>query len=76
MTGLSDMQRLAIACGNEPYGDEQVCERCAGSGLIGCRTTFPCSYVGPGPVPEEARGVYETKCDECRGYGHVARAES
>lgn len=32
--GLSDMQRLAIACGNEPYADDKVCPTCSGKGHV------------------------------------------
>ena len=47
------------------------CERCAGSGMIACSTSYPCSYVGPGPVPGYARNVYEAECDACGGNGYV-----
>lgn len=45
------------------------CERCVGSGEIGLRNNFHPSYVGPGPVPDDARGVFAARCDECRGTG-------
>jgi hypothetical protein len=32
--GLSDMQRLAISCGNEPYADDKVCPTCGGKGHV------------------------------------------
>lgn len=32
--GLSDQQRLAIACGNEPYADDKVCPECKGLGYV------------------------------------------
>lgn len=32
--GLSDQQRLAIACGNEPYADDNVCPNCRGFGYV------------------------------------------
>ena len=32
--GLTDMQRLAIQCGNEPYADYRVCHTCAGCGHV------------------------------------------
>ena len=32
--GLTSMQRLAIACGNEPYADERICPTCDGSGHV------------------------------------------
>jgi hypothetical protein len=43
------------------------CERCKGSGITGHRLSG--TYVGPGPVPEDARGFYEARCEECRGSG-------
>lgn len=49
----------------------QDCERCAGSGVIGLRNTFPMTYVGPGPVPDCARNITETKCDACYGGGNA-----
>ncbi len=33
-SGLTDMQRLAIACGNHPYSDDKVCPQCNGSGTV------------------------------------------
>ena len=50
---------------------EAICERCNGYGGIVCRTTLPCSYVGPGPAPDDAQGVCERKCDWCLGAGTV-----
>lgn len=32
--GLSDMQRFAISCGNEPYADDKVCPTCNGRGCV------------------------------------------
>ena len=32
--GLSDTQRLAIACGNVPYEDDKVCPQCSGRGYV------------------------------------------
>lgn len=32
--GLTDMQRLAIQCGNEPYADDKVCPTCKGCGHV------------------------------------------
>lgn len=52
-------------------GETAQCERCKGSGEIGCRTR-DAGYVGAGPVPEDARGVFAARCDECRGSGRVA----
>jgi len=46
-------------------GPVPVCERCNGTGLIGRRNVYPLAYVGPGPVPEDARGVFEAECDYC-----------
>ena len=42
-----------------------ICDKCEDSGLIGVRNTFPMSYVGPGPVPDDARGVCEVRCSYC-----------
>ena len=53
--------------------DTKKCERCNGTGEIGRRTTFPLSYIGPGPVPEDATNAFAAKCDECDGRGYVAR---
>lgn len=33
-SGLSDIQRLAISCGNEPYADDKVCPNCKGLGYV------------------------------------------
>ena len=69
---MSDNYPSATWLPDDPGPDTRVkCEHCKGSGLIGWRNTFPASYVGPGPVPEDARGVYETQCDECSGNGWV-----
>lgn len=32
--GLSNMQRVAIACGNDAYADESVCPQCHGRGHV------------------------------------------
>lgn len=32
--GLSDQQRLAIACGNGDYADDKVCPQCSGHGYV------------------------------------------
>lgn len=47
------------------------CPRCDGSGEIAVRTTYPMSEVGPGPAPEDARGVCATPCPDCAGHGVV-----
>ena len=49
--------------------DRQKCEHCNGSGEVAVSIYFPMSYLGPGPVPESARGVTSRKCDECNGDG-------
>ena len=33
MPGLTDLQRLAIKCGNIPYEDDMVCPKCKGDGI-------------------------------------------
>jgi DnaJ-class molecular chaperone len=53
---------------DDTLGSERECERCNGSGLIGLRARTG-TYVAPGPIPEDARGVFETICDVCRGSG-------
>lgn len=40
------------------------CERCNDTGVIGVWIRSG-NYRAPGPVPEDARGTYETWCDEC-----------
>ena len=47
------------------------CRRCRGSGEIAYRNTFPMTETGPGPVPEDARGVTARKCPACNGTGVV-----
>lgn len=55
--------------------DIEECKRCNGSGEIARRTTYPLSYVGPGPVPEDARNVCGVTCDVCLGMGYVETEE-
>ena len=38
------------------------CDRCNDSGTIACRSRDG-SYRCPGPVPDDARGVFESYCD-------------
>lgn len=59
----------------EEIMDIEECKRCNGSGEIARRTTYPLSYVGPGPVPEDARNVCGVTCDECLGMGYVETEE-
>lgn len=55
--------------------DVEECPRCNGSGEIAVSTrTF--QFRAPGPVPEDARGVVATKCDECRGTGYVEKSST
>ncbi len=44
---------------------EPDCERCNDTGWIVVRTSFPMSYVGPGPCPEYATGVTNVRCRDC-----------
>ena len=53
---------MAQVLPGEPSGP--VCERCNDSGTIAISTAH-LTYRGPGPVPEDARGVCEVVCD-CR----------
>lgn len=32
--GLTDLQRLALQCGNVPYEDDKVCPKCDGRGYV------------------------------------------
>jgi DnaJ-class molecular chaperone len=50
---------------------DRDCPRCNGSGEIARRNGFSQTEVGPGPVPEDARGVYGAKCPGCDGMGVV-----
>lgn len=50
------------------------CELCNDTGLVARRNTYPCAYVCPGPVPEDARNVYEAYC-ECETGNAMWRAE-
>lgn len=38
--GLSNSQRCALSCGNEPYADFHVCKACSGSGYVPMGTQF------------------------------------
>lgn len=51
------------------------CERCAGSGQIARSIHFPCGYVAPGPVPDDARGVAASPCDLCDGSGRASQIQ-
>jgi hypothetical protein len=46
------------ACAHTPD-----CELCNDTGLGAKRNRYPCAYVCPGPVPDDARGVFEAFCD-------------
>ena len=46
-----------------------MCDRCNGTGEIAVRIAYPMSYVGPGPVPDDARGICSATCDRCRCMG-------
>lgn len=50
---------------------DRECTHCNGSGTIGC-SSYSLQYIGPGPVPEDARGVVGLECDECQGSGVIA----
>jgi hypothetical protein len=45
------------------------CPRCNGSGEIAISVRLPCKYIGPGPVPEDARGIAAAPCGKCNGTG-------
>jgi len=46
------------------------CRHCAGSGEIACFTRNG-HYKCAGPVPDDARGCFAVKCDECNGTGKI-----
>ena len=48
----------------------EECPRCAGSGEIACFTRNG-HYKCAGPVPDDARGCFPAKCDECNGTGEI-----
>lgn len=50
-----------------------MCDRCGGSGEVAVSVYYPMSYVGAGPVPEDARGVVGRVCDECGGRAMLPR---
>lgn len=50
--------------------DREECEHCKGWGEIACFTRNG-HYKCAGPVPEDARGVFPSKCDKCNGTGYV-----
>lgn len=50
---------------------DRECTRCAGSGEIVTRNTFPVREVGPGPVPDWATNVAGATCPTCNGTGVV-----
>lgn len=50
---------------------DRECHRCQGSGEVAVRCTFPMTEVGPGPVPDYARGVTGSKCPGCDGAGVI-----
>lgn len=60
--------------GPEPQEDPGTCRRCNGSGWIGV-TASSGRYVGPGPVPEDARGFRDARCDGCGGAGQIFAEE-
>jgi DnaJ-class molecular chaperone len=47
------------------------CERCKGSGTVARSTSYPLAYRAAGPVPDDARGVFEATCDKCHGIGYI-----
>jgi hypothetical protein len=71
--GYGPTREAAIADLLEQEDDEAAetieCECCAGTGITLHRTSGSMSYVGPGPAADDARKVFETTCDECRGKG-------
>ena len=50
--------------------DVEICTRCGQSGEIALKTSN-LRYVGPGPVPDDARGICSVTCDRCGGIGMI-----
>jgi DnaJ-class molecular chaperone len=50
--------------------DVVECSRCKGSGEVAISAANG-RFVAAGPVPDDARGVAVSTCDECRGTGYV-----
>ena len=50
-----------------------LCDLCEDTGFITVRTTYPMTYVCAGSPPEDARGVFESRCTHC---DPVMRAQS
>lgn len=55
----------------EPQDDPCPCRHCNGSGWIAVSNGFSGRYLGPGPVPEYARGARDARCDSCGGSGEI-----
>ena len=49
---------------------DRECERCAGSGEVGINAQTG-TYLAPGPVPDDARGVASVTCCRCNGSGVI-----
>lgn len=48
--------------------NEERCEKCAGSGEIAIDARS-CRYIGPGPVPDDAKNIARSTCFYCLGTG-------
>lgn len=65
MSGLSDSQRLALKCGNEPYADDIICPTCNGDGVV---NVYVAARVG---TSAQVTVSGKHTCAECRGLGYV-----
>ena len=45
--------------------DEYECPICHDTGVVARRTTYLMTIVGPGPVPDDAKGFVEDGCPDC-----------
>lgn len=64
--GASIMTRFAIACGNEPYGDAEICSACDGKGFdpVAAR---PYAHLGSEVIRSgQIAGIH---CKPCGGKG-------
>lgn len=69
MSGLSDRQRFAIKCGNEPYADDIVCPICEGDGVV---NIYVASRVG---THAQVTISGKKECVECEGRGYITAPE-
>ena len=45
--------------------EEPICRTCNDSQTVARSNRYPMTIIGPGPVPDDARGVVEARCPDC-----------